>query len=221
LGALMHAANPTVGLAAHTGQVDIRIAARAETASEAERLLDEVEAQVRAAVGRYIYSTTPGESYEAVLAPQLAAAGLTLAILETNTQGLLAQRLDAALPGGRLVLLALAAGATSLPNELERLSDYHALPVEQMAALAEDAAVHVRAEGKAVLGVALVGTAGADEGIYGRQSGATWLAIAGPAGPYSERIPFGGQDEYTLVRITNQVLRRLAKQLETQEVGGE
>ncbi len=48
LGELMHGANPTVGLAAHTGQCDIRIAARAATSAETEALLDVIEAEIRA-----------------------------------------------------------------------------------------------------------------------------------------------------------------------------
>ncbi len=71
LGDLMQQANPSVGLAAHPGQVDIRIAANADMLSTAEALLDSVEQAVRALVGVFIYSTTPGETFEAVLVRRL------------------------------------------------------------------------------------------------------------------------------------------------------
>ena len=107
---LMHAANPTTGLAAHTGQCDIRIAARAETAAEAEELLDRAEATIRQRMGEFIYSTTPGESYETVLvgkllAPAAERAGVTLAVVESNTRGALAERLAKADPQYNPVLL--------------------------------------------------------------------------------------------------------------------
>ena len=47
--------NPTVGLAAHTGIVDIRIAAKAETESEADRMIAEVETQMRNKLGSLVF----------------------------------------------------------------------------------------------------------------------------------------------------------------------
>ena len=47
--------NPTVGLAAHTGVVDIRIAAKAETEAEAERMIVDVENQLRERLGHLVF----------------------------------------------------------------------------------------------------------------------------------------------------------------------
>ena len=47
--------NPTVGLAAHTGIVDIRIAAKAETEAEADRMIVEVENQMRERLGPVVF----------------------------------------------------------------------------------------------------------------------------------------------------------------------
>ena len=51
IDAQMRSANPTVGLAAHSGIVDIRITARAEDAAAADAMIAGMEAQVRAAIG--------------------------------------------------------------------------------------------------------------------------------------------------------------------------
>ena len=75
--------------------------------------------------------------------------------------------------------------------------------------LANAAASMVRERSGATVGIALAGTAGADEGIYGRNSGETWLAVAAGHGVTTLRIPYGGQDEFTFVRIGNQALRKL------------
>ena len=102
IGDLMIRDNPTVGLAAHMGQADIRITARAATEERAEAMLDEVAAQIRARLGRVVY----GEdtiSLEAVVTEALLSAGLVLALVETNTDGEVAERLKA-VAGGHQVL---------------------------------------------------------------------------------------------------------------------
>jgi len=57
IGDLETWSNPTVGLAAHTGQTDIRITARADSEAEADRLIAEAEAIVRERLGEFIYGT--------------------------------------------------------------------------------------------------------------------------------------------------------------------
>ena len=52
IGDLELLANPTVGLAAHTGVVDVRIAAKAETEDQAAALIAAVEKEVRDAPGK-------------------------------------------------------------------------------------------------------------------------------------------------------------------------
>lgn len=210
---LMRSANPTMGLAAHTGQCDIRIAARAESAEEAEELLDTVESRVRDLIGQYIYSTVPGESYEAVLVRRLHEQGVTLAVVESNTHGTLAERLAKAEPAWQPVLLrqvvALAqvrAVYSQQSGNARPISDSHMM---EQAALA--AAQEARAQAGATIGLALIGTDGENEGVFGATSGETWLAVAGPERLESARLRFGGQDDYTIVRIDNDALAALSK----------
>jgi competence/damage-inducible protein CinA-like protein len=49
--------NPTVGLLAHSGQVDIRLAVKAHEKAEAERILTPYEMDIRKRLGRNIYGT--------------------------------------------------------------------------------------------------------------------------------------------------------------------
>jgi len=88
LGDLMDSTNPTMGLAAHLGQADVRIAARASSADEAEGLLDQMEGRVRAVIGSYIYSTTPEETVESVLAGLLQKADATVTLCHSHTRDL-------------------------------------------------------------------------------------------------------------------------------------
>jgi competence/damage-inducible protein CinA-like protein len=59
--------NPTVGLAAHTGVVDIRIAAKAKSESEANAMIAEVEAQVRERLGAIVFGVDDDKLEDVVL----------------------------------------------------------------------------------------------------------------------------------------------------------
>lgn len=83
--------NPTVGLAAHTGVVDVRIAAKAKSESEANVLIAEIESQVRERLGSVVFGADEDKLEEVVL-DLIARRGLTLTAVESGLDGLLARR---------------------------------------------------------------------------------------------------------------------------------
>lgn len=188
LSDLMQLANPTVGLAAHLGQVDVRLTARATTLQEVEALLDKLEADVRSRIGRYVYSTTPDEPFVTVVADLLNRHGVTLALLESNTGGDVAARFHHAGVGA----------------QLRQAKTVDALPVS--AESATDQAEALRRECRVDLALAVVGTMGEDEGVFGTQSGETWLALATGHGAHTARIAYGGREETTVLRVGNSAL---------------
>jgi nicotinamide-nucleotide amidase len=205
LGQLMHGANPTIGLAAHTGQVDVRITARASTPESVEAMLDEFEAEVRKRIGQYIYSTTPGESYESVVVRELLKASATVALLESNTRGALAQRMATAVPDFNPVIARWVVDVDPLPAALAEKFELSPAPVYGETLVAECAEL-LRQQTRATYSMVLLGTSGEQEGVYGQLSGETWIALAGSEQVTTARCPFGGRDEYTIVRIGNQAL---------------
>jgi nicotinamide-nucleotide amidase len=84
--------NPTVGLAAHTGVVDVRIAAKAKSESEANALIAEIESQVRERLGFVVFGADEDKLEEVVL-DMIARRGLTLTSIESGLDGLLARTL--------------------------------------------------------------------------------------------------------------------------------
>lgn len=84
--------NPTVGLAAHTGVVDVRIAAKAKTEAEADAMIAQVEAQVRERLGNFIFGTDD-DRLEDVALEAAAKRGLRLAAVESGLDGLLARKI--------------------------------------------------------------------------------------------------------------------------------
>lgn len=83
--------NPTVGLAAHTGVVDVRITAKAKSESEAHEMIAKVEADVRQRLGSIVFGADEDRLEEVVL-DMLAKRGLTLTAIESGLDGLLARK---------------------------------------------------------------------------------------------------------------------------------
>jgi nicotinamide-nucleotide amidase len=94
-------ANPTIGLAAHPGQSDIRITAKASSPAEAEALIAALEAQVRERVGDVIFGAD-SETLQSTIVALLRERGLSLAVAEVNVGGLLSGWLDNADPEGTI-----------------------------------------------------------------------------------------------------------------------
>lgn len=94
IGDLEEGLNPTVGLAAHAGRVDIRITAKAGSQDDAEHLIDQLARLVRKRLGDHIYAS--GEStLEDVILQALRDAGGRLTIVESGTRSELARGLSA------------------------------------------------------------------------------------------------------------------------------
>lgn len=85
-------ANPTVGTLAHLGQVDIRIAAKADDAAAAEALIAPVEAEIRRRLGDVVFGADE-TTLEGEIAARLRAAGERLAVVEVGGGGAASQRL--------------------------------------------------------------------------------------------------------------------------------
>lgn len=78
--------NPTVGLAAHAGSVDVRLTAKAETVEQADGLLDALETEVRSRLGDWVHGVDDESLARAVLR-EVARRKQTLAVIEKGLQG--------------------------------------------------------------------------------------------------------------------------------------
>jgi len=85
--------NPTIGLSAHSGQVDIRITAKADSEVKADQLIADVEIEVRKRLGVWIYGADQDTLEEAALRA-VSELGWTLTVVESGLGGELIQRLS-------------------------------------------------------------------------------------------------------------------------------
>jgi nicotinamide-nucleotide amidase len=198
---LMRRSNPTVGLAAHLGQVDVRITARASTEDRALAMLDDVVADVRARLGDFVYAE--GDvALEAVVGVRLREAGYGLAIVETSTGGELVRRFEAV--SGLETLVQHSQVVTALA-ELAPGG-----PVELVSAEAAEWAARQIIAGRdsdgTVLGLALCGTLDPAAGPYGAYRGETFVGLAIGDRVASTRVDTGGTDELARRWIANGAL---------------
>lgn len=190
---LMQHANPTVGTAAHPGQTDIRITAKADTEEEANRMLAEMAHRVRTRLGDAIYGEAT-ETVEEVVVRLLHQAGLRLALLETNTSGAVAARLRS-VPGSGQALV-----ATEVVAEAEEVAVRFGVGQGDPWA-SPDAAVRAArdllARSGADLALALVGSMEPGGDPYTARQGVTQAALATPQGTTWQTHHFGGTGELT------------------------
>ncbi len=85
--------NPTVGLAAHPGRVDIRITAKAPSEMEADEMLWGIEATLRQRIGDRIYGTDD-ETLEDAVMQRIRYLNWRLATVEVGTGGAFQDTLD-------------------------------------------------------------------------------------------------------------------------------
>jgi nicotinamide-nucleotide amidase len=81
--ALLNGNNPTIGLAAHSGQIDVRITAKAPSEDEANAMIAVVEAELRERIGEYVYGVND-DRLEQVLAAFLQLNQARVAVAEAG-----------------------------------------------------------------------------------------------------------------------------------------
>ena len=183
--------NPSLATYAKPCEVRLRATAKAASAAQAEALLAPVVAEVRAALGNYVYGVDV-KGLEDVCFQLLKERGLTLATAESCTGGLVAQRITA-LPGASQVYRggvvsywsAVKAEVLGVPQAL--LDQFGAVSPEVAKAMAQGAKAMTGAE----LAVSVTGVAGPDSDERGNPVGLVYLGLATPDGVFCRRMDAG------------------------------
>jgi nicotinamide-nucleotide amidase len=92
---LLNASNPTVGLNAHSGQIDVRVTAKAEHADAADALIAPMVEALRARIGRYVYGMDDARLEDALISA-LVQRGMTVCLAEVGVQTEITTRLKMA-----------------------------------------------------------------------------------------------------------------------------
>jgi nicotinamide-nucleotide amidase len=179
--------NPTTTILASPGDIQVHLRARCGTEEEAERLLAEVGGPIEALLGDRIFSRN-GDSLEAVVGALLRERGATVAVAESLTGGMVAERITA-VPGssdyflGGFLVYTDRMKQRLLGIDAELIEKHTAVSAEVAQAMAEQArgctgatyAVSTTGEAgpeistRAPVGTVFIGLAGPDEKLESRK----------------------------------------------------
>lgn len=183
--------NPTVGLAAHSGRVDVRVTARAATAKEADVLIEHVAGQVRRRLKDWIYGEDQA-TLEGTVADLLNQRNATVVVYETATGGHIAEALR-------------EAGAMIAGREVGDADD---LPTEETAKVR---AQLLAAEHCAAYALAVFSTSGGS--AYSDDPGTSLIVVAGPDTARVMHYTQIGGDDISRGWITARALDLLRREL--------
>ncbi len=217
VGHLFENENPTAAIYAKTGEVQIRITARAASHEEGERACRAYAEKFRAILGDVIYGEDAND-LEHTLVQTLTEKGLTVATAESCTGGLVSQRITQ-VPGSSEVF---GFGFCTYANEAK-----HKLLGVSEATLATVGAVSRQTAAQMALGaarvsgadiaVSLTGIAGPGGGTDEKPVGLVYVGAARGDEVYVAKLLLGNRDRQSIrISAANRALdyaRRLALRL--------
>ena len=107
--------NPTVGLSAHSGQVEIRITCKAENEQAADKLINITEKTIRERLGDWIYGSD-GDTLESAALRNLHEKGWRLAVAEAGMGGRIIRHLSRASQALEMQDFDIFAGGETIPS---------------------------------------------------------------------------------------------------------
>jgi len=167
---------------AGAGEIQLHVKTRGPTAEAAERRLDEIVEKIEAELGDCVFSDN-GDSLEQIVSYFLQMRSATLAVAESCTGGLVAERLTSVSGSSRYFVGGVVAYSNELKTDLadvpQDLLDVYGAVSEQVArALAEG----IRNRCGTTLGVGVTGVAGPTGGTAEKPVGLVFHALASESG---------------------------------------
>jgi nicotinamide-nucleotide amidase len=167
---------------AGAGEIELHFKARGMTVDEAQARADEVADLVEDELEDAVYSRN-GESLEQIVGYWLQMRNATIAVAESCTGGLLAERITSVSGSSRYFLGGAVVYSNQLKTELagvpaEMIHRHGAISREVAAALAEG----IRYRCESTLGVGITGVAGPSGGTAEKPVGLVYHAVASDSG---------------------------------------
>ncbi len=180
-----------IGYRAHFPEIEVKVLARGDTHGAARELCDKVAAEVRVRLADVLYGEGE-ETYASSLSRLLRGKGLTLAIAESCTGGLLGSLLTKEPGASEFLLLDAVTYANSAKTRVLGVSEdilrgHGAVSAEVAASMAEGA----RRVSGADLSVAITGVAGPSGGSEDKPVGTVHFATASKHGTRTVLRQFG------------------------------
>ncbi len=185
--------NPTIATYAKTGEVHLRVTARAEDEESAKRMMAPVLKELKVRFGNHIYTMDEHVSLEDAVVGLLQEQGLTVTTVESCTGGLIAGRL-VNVPG---VSEVFKQGFVTYSNKAKRkLVGVKKTTLREFGAVSDKTAREMARGAVLVTGadaaVAVTGIAGPDGGTEEKPVGLVYIAAAVRGQTYVQECHFTG-----------------------------
>jgi nicotinamide-nucleotide amidase len=198
---------------AGAGEIELHFKTRAATLDAAQRRVDEVAGVVEDELDDAVYSRN-GESLEQIVGYWLQMRNSTVAVAESCTGGLLAERITSVSGSSRYFLGGAVVYSNALKTELagvptEMIDRHGAVSREVAAALAEG----IRYRCESTLGAGITGVAGPNGGTVEKPVGMVFHAVASDRGTEVIQRNFPGDRKRIRRFASTMALDMLRKQL--------
>jgi nicotinamide-nucleotide amidase len=198
---------------AGAGEIELHFRTRAATLDAAEARADEVAELVEDELDDAVYSRN-GESLEQIVSYWLQMRNATVAVAESCTGGLLAERITSISGSSRYFLGGAVVYSNQLKTEFagvpeEMIHRHGAVSREVAAALAEG----IRYRCESTLGVGITGVAGPTGGTADKPVGLVFHAVAGDSGTEVVQRTFPGDRKRIRRFASTMALDMLRKKL--------
>ena len=205
--------NPQTTILFNSSEIEIHLRAHGRTEGDAEALLDHLSLKIEQALGNSVFSFR-GETMEEVVGRRLAMTEFTLAVAESCTGGLIAQRLTS-VPGSSKYFIE---GLVTYSNQSKtRLLGVDKKLIKEFGAVsqqvARDMARGVRHKAKTDFGLAVTGIAGPDGGTEEKPVGLVYIALADDAHTEHKKLTIPGDRELIRWRASQAALDMLRRRL--------
>ncbi len=199
---IAYSSNPTVGVLALPGQVDVRIAAKAANRDEAMKMIAPVEAEVRSLLGNAIFAADD-EAMEHVVGRLLREQKKTVAACEDLTCGQLAERLQSAsmehFGAGFICNSEVAMRALlKVAGDAKKIDDVLKNPIT----LTDELAAAARAQSGCDFGLALHAIADPDSKVQNLARGQTYVSLTDGKRFLRRESTSAGRGAYDRSRMT-------------------
>jgi nicotinamide-nucleotide amidase len=210
---IQRAGNPTVGVLASPGQVDVRITAKAASLEAAQHLIQPVEEEVRKLLGKHVFATDE-QTMEDAVGALLRMCNLTVAVCEDVTGGMIAERLQQASPEHFVEgVIAHSDQAVKRLLEHRRPQDDMATLLADPVALTDALAWSIRAQSQTDVGLALHGVLAGGAPTENLGQGQTYIAVATTHGIRHRAYNFAGRGRPDRTRSSLNALELLRRTL--------
>lgn len=194
-GAMDRLTNPTLAPYAKTGEVELRITAKANTPEQAEQMIQPVEEEIYQVLGNLIYGKDV-ENLESVLVSLLIQHGLTLGCAESCTGGLFAKRITD-VPGSSRIF---KGGIVSYCNEVKaNLLGVDPAMLETDGAVSSTVAQAMAKGAREALGcdlaISFTGVAGPGPDDRGNPEGLVYICLASQSTLWTKKFSLGSGRE--------------------------